>query len=266
MSQSHSKPDSNHQQSAWFRFGLLEVILLVTASAVALWSYDYTMIFHTDLVPDSNTWRIIFRCNYFVASAVSLTGLLLLIQSLVMRRKIFVHPGHIFFYYCGLSAVVAILASFYVGYPKGNSYVEILGAGLPFAQIVDLVGRVWNVMIANCVFAILFYVFAAIKFRGRWRFAFSGLVAHTILSLCLAMLFRFSFVRIIRRDPDITQLVAYLSSAIDILALCLILFVAFCCVIDRKRRDWKHWLGIALLVHGCYATRALTYVAQVLGA
>lgn len=262
MSQSIPKPDSVDQLPAGIRFGVQEVMLLITAFAISFWSYDYTVIFQTARIPDSNTWKAIFRCNYLIEHTLGLIGFLLLIQT-VLTRNILRHPGYIFLYYYGFYAVAIIAASFYVGYPKGSRFVEIISSTPPTQESIRLFGLVMNVMIANCVIALFFYITGLIKFRGRWRVTFLLLVAHTALGFYLAWIFRFSFTEIVSRNPETTQLVAGLSTTIDWLAVGTVIFVAVCCVIDRNRRDWKHWLGIVLLIYGYYGTKALIFAAGI---
>jgi len=265
MSQPPTQSDSIEKEPVGFRFGLLDVMILITAAAIALWSYDFTLIFDTSQIPDSDIWKAVFQSNFLVTHTLGLTGLLLFVKAVVTRETIFRDPGHWILYSVGFSSAILIAGGLYSELPRRTNFVDLIHLPLPTEQLIGSIEQIMNVMILVGVVALLTYLVAAFRNRGRWRIAFSCLAILVFLNLALASVMRFQFGELARRDLEITSRVLFMTTTINTLNICAAIFIAYCCVTDRQRRSWKHWFGIALLFHSWYATKALNFAAQLLG-
>ena len=114
---SHRSPnqDAKESGSAPMQFGMLEILMLVTASALALWSYDQTLIFETSRPLKSELWKGILKGKILISFALSLTGAMLLVECIVKRRRFILQPGHVFLCCYGVTSLLFIFGSKYVG-------------------------------------------------------------------------------------------------------------------------------------------------------
>lgn len=264
MSQPFVNPDSPNETPKGLRFGLLDIMTLVTACAIALWSYDLTVVFDTIMTPESNIWKAVFRCNHLVQQTLSLTGLLLLFQAIFMKRSRLRHPGRWILYSFGVYSMVAITSSYFLDLPKGGSFHDFLSIPIPLVHLLESVERIMLAMIFAGAFEFLFYLIATTRVRGRWRNVFLCLTALTALKLYMAWVVQTSFTELAQRNPEVTATFTHLSTAGTLMTAGVAILVVYCCIADRKRRDWKHWLGVILLIQSWYATKALTFLGQLL--
>ena len=241
--------------------------MLVTASALALWSYDQTLIFETSRPLKSELWKGILKGKILISFALSLTGAMLLVECIVKRRRFILQPGHVFLCCYGVTSLLFIFGSKYVGMSPRISFFEFLQMPMPPEQLVDTLRRIFDVLIIQSAIALLFYARASTRFRGAWQFGFLLMLVSALCNVVAAALWRTSIFDILRMQPGIQGLLDAILIFYWCTAICAILLIGFACCVDifrlRRQRDWKHWLGLSLLIIELIGERVILYLSQV---
>jgi len=245
------------------QFGLSEIILFVTALAVAFWSHDRTMVYETTSLPDVEFWQAVQKFLSVTLMSLKLFCLMLVLKELGSGRRFVWRRGKVFLCAFGVGSVISIAGSFYIGFPRGHRIVDVARL-LPQAHMLNTFTRCLDVMIVYVAIFTVF-MFAAWKIhRGKWRLAFGSILLPMILAFLVVLVSRiylYDFVSgEVPHDSFVGNMFAFaaLIQGINMIAAIVLLW---CCFTDQVPGDWKHWLGIFLFLLDLYAFKFLEFIA-----